>query len=193
MTSSDQLNVFAASRGEGLHPTPRDVFEHATASPLSDVASRHAGMLEAGPRPELEMVASRGTVASSPHELASRHGRQSRDAAVSETDTVEYAAPAETARTMRSTRSHRVFFPSANHIRGFPARLRSNPPTHYPISCRVGIDLPSYPLGNSVHPSAARPSGTRSVHDRGSNDTGSDRICFGSPSIHGLVPQRNRT
>src|ERR1700678_3819138 len=128
MTSSDQLNVFAASRGEGLHPTPRDVFEHATASPLSDVASRHAGMLEAGPRPELEMVASRGTVASSPHELASRHGRQSRDAAVSETDTVEYAAPAETARTMRSTRSHRVFFPSANHIRGFPARLRSNPP-----------------------------------------------------------------
>jgi hypothetical protein len=107
-----------------LHPTPRDVFERATASPPSDAASRNA---RSRTTPGLEMVASRGTVASSPHELASRHCRQPGDADASEADTVEYAAPAETAGTIRSARSHRAFFPSADHVRGFPARLRSNP------------------------------------------------------------------
>ena len=34
MTSSNQLNAFADSRGEGLHPKLRDLLERAAASPF---------------------------------------------------------------------------------------------------------------------------------------------------------------
>ena len=45
MTSSNQLNAFADSRGEGLHPKLRDLLERAAASPFSEVSIRHDGML----------------------------------------------------------------------------------------------------------------------------------------------------
>jgi hypothetical protein len=68
MTSLNQLNAFADSRGEGLHPKLRDLFDRAAASPFSEVSIRHDGMLQAGPDPASEMVTSRGTVTSFPHE-----------------------------------------------------------------------------------------------------------------------------
>jgi hypothetical protein len=45
MTSLNQLNAFADSRGEGLHPKLRDLFDRAAASPFSEVSIRHDGML----------------------------------------------------------------------------------------------------------------------------------------------------
>ena len=68
MTSSNQLNAFADSRGEGLHPKLRDLLERAAASPFSEVSIRHDGMLQAGPNPASEMMTSRGTITSFPHE-----------------------------------------------------------------------------------------------------------------------------
>jgi hypothetical protein len=68
MTSSNQFNAFAASRDEGLHPKLRDLLERAAASPFSEVSIRHDGMLQAGPNPASEMMTSRGTVTSFPHE-----------------------------------------------------------------------------------------------------------------------------
>ena len=68
MTSSNQLNAFADSRGEGLHPKLCDLLERAAASPFSEVSIRHDGMLQAGPNPASEMMASRGTVTSFTHE-----------------------------------------------------------------------------------------------------------------------------
>ena len=68
MTSLNQLNAFSDSRGEGLHPKLRDLLERAAASPFSEVSIRHDGMLQAGPNPASEMMTSRGTVTSFPHE-----------------------------------------------------------------------------------------------------------------------------
>ena len=68
MTSLKQLNAFADSRGEGLHPKLRDLLERAAASPFSEVSIRHDGMLQAGPNPASEMMASCGTVTSFTHE-----------------------------------------------------------------------------------------------------------------------------
>jgi hypothetical protein len=64
MTSFNQFNAFVASRGEGLHPKLRDLLERAAASPLSETSIRHDGMLQAGPNPALESVASSGAVVS---------------------------------------------------------------------------------------------------------------------------------
>jgi hypothetical protein len=68
MTSSNRFNAFTASRGEGLHPKLRDLLERTAASPFSEVSIRHDGMLQAGPNPASEMMASRGTVTSFTHE-----------------------------------------------------------------------------------------------------------------------------
>jgi hypothetical protein len=86
MTSSDQFNAFAASRGEGLHPKLRDLLERAAASPLPENFIRHDGMIQAGPNPASETAASGGTVvsfspeerlAASAHELAKQRFRKS--------------------------------------------------------------------------------------------------------------------
>jgi hypothetical protein len=68
MTTSNQLNAFAASCGEGLHPKLRDLLERAAASPFSEISIRHDGMLQAGPNPASERVALHQTVNSPPHE-----------------------------------------------------------------------------------------------------------------------------
>ena len=63
MTSFHQFSVFAASRGEGLHPKLRALLERAAASPFSEVSMRHDGLVQAGPSPESEVVSSRAKVA----------------------------------------------------------------------------------------------------------------------------------
>ena len=61
MTSLHQFSAFAASRGEGLHPKLRALMEIAAASPFSKASVRHDGMIQAGPSPESEIVASRAS------------------------------------------------------------------------------------------------------------------------------------
>jgi hypothetical protein len=62
MTFFHQFSVFAASRGEGLHPKLRALLERATASPFSEVSMRHDGLIQAGPSPESEVASSRGNL-----------------------------------------------------------------------------------------------------------------------------------
>jgi hypothetical protein len=62
MTFFHQFSVFAASRGEGLHPNLRALVERATASPFSEVSIRSDGMIQAGPSPDSEVVATQVNV-----------------------------------------------------------------------------------------------------------------------------------
>jgi len=62
MTLFHQFSVFAASRGEGLHPKLRALLERATASPFSEVSMRSDGMIQAGPSPDSEVASSRVNV-----------------------------------------------------------------------------------------------------------------------------------
>jgi len=50
MTSLLKFSAIAASRGEGLHPKLRDLFERVAMFPNSEVM-HHDGMLQAGPPP----------------------------------------------------------------------------------------------------------------------------------------------
>jgi hypothetical protein len=70
MTSFHQFNVFAASRGEGLHPKLRDLLERAAASPFSEVSMRRDGLVQAGPSPDSEAVSSQVNVTPFSRELA---------------------------------------------------------------------------------------------------------------------------
>ncbi len=70
MTAFLQFSVFAASRGEGLHPKLRALLERAAASPFSEVSMRHDGLIQAGPSPDSEVVSSRSNVTLFLRELA---------------------------------------------------------------------------------------------------------------------------
>ena len=70
MTLFHQFSVFAASRGEGLHPKLRTLLERAAASPFSEVSMRCDGMIQAGPYPDSEVVSSRVNVTPLSRELA---------------------------------------------------------------------------------------------------------------------------
>ena len=70
MTFFHQISVFAASRGEGLHPKLRALFERAAASPFSEISMRHDGLIQAGPNPDSELISSRGNVTLLSRELA---------------------------------------------------------------------------------------------------------------------------
>ena len=70
MTFIHQFSVFAASRGEGLHPKLRALLERAAASPFSEVSMRPDGMIQAGPYPDSEVVSSRVNVTPLSRELA---------------------------------------------------------------------------------------------------------------------------
>ena len=59
LTDFHQFSVFAASRGEGLHPKLRALFERAAVSPFSEVSIRHDGLIQAGPSPDSEVISSR--------------------------------------------------------------------------------------------------------------------------------------
>jgi hypothetical protein len=62
MTSFHQFSVFAASRGEGLHPKLRALLERAAVCPFSEVSMRHDGFMQAGPSPNSEIVSTRVNV-----------------------------------------------------------------------------------------------------------------------------------
>ena len=62
MTFFHQFNVFAASRGEGLHPKLQALLERAAASPFSEISVRRDGLMQAGPSPDSEVVSSRDNV-----------------------------------------------------------------------------------------------------------------------------------
>jgi len=70
MTLFYQFSVFAASRGEGLHPKLRTLLERAATSPFSEVSMRRDGMIQAGPHPDSEVVSSRVNVTPFSRELA---------------------------------------------------------------------------------------------------------------------------
>jgi hypothetical protein len=72
MTFFHQFSVFAASRGEGLHPKLQTLLERAAASPFSEVSIRGDGMIQAGPSPDSEVVSSRVNVTPFSRELARR-------------------------------------------------------------------------------------------------------------------------
>ena len=58
MTSFHQFSALAASRNEGLHPKLRTLLERAAASPFSVVSMRGDGLIQAGPSPDSEVIAS---------------------------------------------------------------------------------------------------------------------------------------
>jgi hypothetical protein len=62
MTSFHQFTAVAASRGEGLHPKLRPLFERAAAAPFSGVLIRRDGLIQSGPDPVSEIVSSRAKV-----------------------------------------------------------------------------------------------------------------------------------
>jgi hypothetical protein len=70
MTVFHQFSVFAASRGEGLHPKLWALLERAAASPFSEISMRHDGFIQAGPSPVSEVVSSRINVTLFSRELA---------------------------------------------------------------------------------------------------------------------------
>jgi hypothetical protein len=70
MTFFHQFSVFAASRGEGLHPKLRTLLERTAASPFSEVSMCHDGLIQAGPSPDSEVVPSRFNVTLLSRELA---------------------------------------------------------------------------------------------------------------------------
>ena len=63
MTDLHQFSIFAASRGEGLHPKLWALLERAAATPLSEISIHHDGLIQAGPSPDSELIASRVEVA----------------------------------------------------------------------------------------------------------------------------------
>ena len=76
MMSLGKLSAFAASRGEGLHPKLRDLVERAAALPFSEVGVRPDGMLQAGPTPRSEQLASPSKVISFLHERRELRGKR---------------------------------------------------------------------------------------------------------------------
>jgi hypothetical protein len=62
MTAFLNFHAFAAARGEGLHPKLRLLFERAATSPVSEVATRHDGLLQSGPDPVSEIAPERANV-----------------------------------------------------------------------------------------------------------------------------------
>jgi hypothetical protein len=70
MTLFRQFDVFAVSRGEGLHPKLRALLERAAAPSFSEVSMRHDGLIQAGPSPVSEVVSSRSNLTLFSRELA---------------------------------------------------------------------------------------------------------------------------
>jgi len=66
MTALLNFHAFAAARGEGLHPKLRLLFERAATSPVSEVATRHDGLLQSGPDPASETARNRVNMSSFP-------------------------------------------------------------------------------------------------------------------------------
>ena len=70
MIDLHQFSVFAARRGEGMHPKLRALLERAVVSPFSELSIRHDGLIQAGPNPDSEIIPSRVEVALFPRKRA---------------------------------------------------------------------------------------------------------------------------
>lgn len=70
MTIFLNFHVFAATRGDGLHPELGLLFERAATSPVSDLVIRHDGLLQSGPDPASEIVPERVNVSLFPQTSA---------------------------------------------------------------------------------------------------------------------------
>jgi hypothetical protein len=71
MTSILNFHAFAATRGEGLHPELRALFERVAAAPHSQLTARDDGMIQSGPDPvSAEVSKERGNVSLFPQALA---------------------------------------------------------------------------------------------------------------------------
>ena len=62
MLTDHSINAFAASRGEGLHPKLRSLFERTAICPSLEVSIRSDGLIQAGPNPKSEIVSSLANV-----------------------------------------------------------------------------------------------------------------------------------
>jgi hypothetical protein len=69
MISLGQFNVFAASRGEGLHPKLQALLERSAASPFAEVLMRRDGLSQAGPSPASEVAPSPDSITPFAREL----------------------------------------------------------------------------------------------------------------------------
>ena len=71
-----KLSAIAASRGDGLHPKLRDLVERTATLPFSEVGVRPDGMVQAGPAPRSEQLASAGNVISFLHQRRELGGKR---------------------------------------------------------------------------------------------------------------------
>jgi len=85
MTCFHQFDVYAATRGEGLHPKLRALLERASASPFSEVSRRHDGLIQAGPSPHSEVVSSRDNVTRFPRDTSAQRLRADNNSKILET------------------------------------------------------------------------------------------------------------
>jgi hypothetical protein len=65
MTSRKAFYAFAATRGEGLHPKLRELFNRTAARPFSELVVRGDGMLQAGPDPSSDALTLRSNATTS--------------------------------------------------------------------------------------------------------------------------------
>ena len=62
MSSFHQFSLFAASRGEGLHPKLRALRERAATFAFLEISTRHDGLIQARPSPDSEVAPSHTSV-----------------------------------------------------------------------------------------------------------------------------------
>jgi hypothetical protein len=73
MTSFLNFYAFAETRGDGLRPELRALFERVAAAPRSELAVRNDGMIQSGPDPlSAEVTRERANVSPFPQALASQ-------------------------------------------------------------------------------------------------------------------------
>ena len=71
MTTFLKLHAFATTRGDGLRPELRALFERIAADPRSDLAVRNEGMIQSGPNPvSARVTKERGNVSLFPQASA---------------------------------------------------------------------------------------------------------------------------
>jgi hypothetical protein len=71
MTSILNFQAFAATRGEGLRPELRALFERVAAAPCSELTARNDGMIQSGPDPvSAEVSKERGNASLFPQAYA---------------------------------------------------------------------------------------------------------------------------
>jgi hypothetical protein len=80
MTSFLDFHAFAATRGEGLRPELRALFERVAVAPRSELTARNDGMIQSGPDPvPAEVSKERGNVSLFPQEKIGTNRKEAHD------------------------------------------------------------------------------------------------------------------